>query len=161
MLHCRGLSITCYSMDRVQSDGLWSMFDPTDVPELAGASGHEFARLYGVYEERGLAMRTTTARSLMRRIILSQIETGTPFMLYSDSINGASFDPVHARASANARQRKTTNHTLAPSIPRTCAPRLCRLHRRPGRQYASWRRSCCRCLSEGTGPWTWTGSARR
>ncbi|KAI0710262.1 alpha subunit of ribonucleoside diphosphate reductase [Earliella scabrosa] len=74
-------------MERVQVDGMWSMFDPLDVPELADVHGAEFSRLYMEYEEKGVAARATSARSLMRRIIHAQIESGTPFVLYGDSIN--------------------------------------------------------------------------
>lgn len=74
-------------MERVKSDGDWSLFSPDEVPRLSGAYGEEFKALYEEYEEKDLAMRKMKARKLWMQILESQTETGMPFMLYKDACN--------------------------------------------------------------------------
>ena len=78
-------------MQRVESDGDWSLFSPDEAPGLSDAydspEDKAFTRLYESYEAQGLARKTIKARKLMDAILTAQIETGTPYMLYKDPAN--------------------------------------------------------------------------
>ncbi len=74
-------------MERVKSDGQWSMFCPNECPGLYDAYGTEFNELYTKYEREGKARETIKAQELWFAILESQIETGTPYMLYKDAAN--------------------------------------------------------------------------
>ncbi len=74
-------------MQRVEDDGEWSLFCPNEAPGLADVVGDEFARLYESYEAKGKARKTLKAQELWFAILESQIETGTPYMLYKDACN--------------------------------------------------------------------------
>jgi ribonucleoside-diphosphate reductase alpha chain len=78
-------------MQRVESDGDWSLFSPDEAPGLSDAydspEDKAFTRLYESYEQQGLARKTIKARKLMDAILTAQIETGTPYMLYKDAAN--------------------------------------------------------------------------
>lgn len=77
-------------MKRVESGGQWSLFDPATCPGLNGTWGDEYEALYGRYEAEGLAVRTLPAQDLWFEILRSQIETGTPYVLYKDACNAKS-----------------------------------------------------------------------
>ena len=74
-------------MNRVQNNGQWSLFCPNEAPGLDEVYGEKFNSLYEKYERDGLARQTIPAQKLWRAIIESQIETGTPYMLYKDACN--------------------------------------------------------------------------
>ena len=74
-------------MERVEVDGDWSLFCPNEAKGLADVYGEEFKTLYTKYENDGLARKTIKARDLWSSIMESQIETGTPYMLYKDACN--------------------------------------------------------------------------
>jgi len=74
-------------MERVKADGQWSLFDPNECPGLYDAFGGEFEALYHKYEEEGKARKTMKAQELWFAILESQIETGTPYILYKDAAN--------------------------------------------------------------------------
>jgi ribonucleoside-diphosphate reductase alpha chain len=74
-------------MKRVEEDGMWSLFCPHECPGLPETYGAEFEMLYKKYEDSGKALRTIRAQDLWFAILESQIETGSPYMLYKDSIN--------------------------------------------------------------------------
>lgn len=74
-------------MKRVETDGTWSFFCPNKAPGLHDCFGEKFEALYEKYEQEGRAARTMKARDLWFKIIQSQIETGSPFMLFKDSAN--------------------------------------------------------------------------
>ena len=74
-------------MERVQEDGQWSLFCPNECPDLHDSYGESFNMLYKEYEAKGLARKTVPARDLWDAIITSQVETGTPYMLYKDACN--------------------------------------------------------------------------
>jgi len=74
-------------MKRVESDGEWSLMCPDKCPGLHEVWGEEFEALYEKYENEGRATKTIKAQSLWYAIIESQIETGTPYMLYKDACN--------------------------------------------------------------------------
>ncbi|CAN1288152.1 Ribonucleoside-diphosphate reductase large subunit, partial [Linum perenne] len=74
-------------MERVQSNGTWSLFCPNEAPGLADCWGKEFEELYTKYERNGKAKKVVQAQSLWFEILTSQIETGTPYMLFKDTCN--------------------------------------------------------------------------
>lgn len=74
-------------MQRVESDGQWSLFCPHEAPGLHECWGEEFEKLYHQYEQEGRARRTVKAQDLWFAILDAQIETGTPYLLYKDSAN--------------------------------------------------------------------------
>ncbi len=74
-------------MKRVESNGDWSLFSPDVAPDLCDCHGEEFERLYEKYEKEGKARRTVKAQELWFEVLESQIETGTPYILYKDHAN--------------------------------------------------------------------------
>ncbi|MCH7411781.1 ribonucleoside-diphosphate reductase subunit alpha [Belliella sp. DSM 111904] len=74
-------------MKRVEQNETWSLFCPNEAPGLADCYGAEFEKLYEKYEREGLARETVKAQELWFEILESQIETGTPYMLYKDAAN--------------------------------------------------------------------------
>ena len=74
-------------MERVQENADWSFFCPNECPGLQDAYGDEFKKLYESYEAQGLARETVPARTVWDKVVESQIETGTPYMLYKDAAN--------------------------------------------------------------------------
>lgn len=77
-------------MQRVEANGEWSLFCPNEAPGLSDCFGAEFEALYTKYEADGKARKTIKAQDLWFKILDSQIETGTPYMLYKDAANGKS-----------------------------------------------------------------------
>lgn len=82
-----GLWVPDLFMERVEQDSNWSLFCPSVCPGLSDVWGEEFKELYTSYEVSGKASKTIKARDLWDRIVISQIETGTPYMLYKDACN--------------------------------------------------------------------------
>ncbi len=74
-------------MQRVEADEIWSLFCPSEAPGLADVYGKEFETLYTGYEAKGLARKTIKARTLWYQILETQMETGTPYLLYKDPAN--------------------------------------------------------------------------
>ena len=74
-------------MERVMSNGKWTLFCSDSAPGLSDCWGEEFRKLYEGYEKEGRGIRTIEAQQLWFKIIESQIETGTPYMLYKDACN--------------------------------------------------------------------------
>ena len=74
-------------MERVKEDGEWSLFCPNECPNLHDTYGGEFEALYHKYEAEGMARKTIKAQDLWFAILESQIETGTPYILYKDAAN--------------------------------------------------------------------------
>ena len=74
-------------MARVQADGEWSLFCPHECPGLDDCWGEAFETLYTRYEAEGKARRVIKAQELWFAILESQIETGTPYILYKDHAN--------------------------------------------------------------------------
>ena len=74
-------------MKRVEADGEWSLFCPNEAQNLHTTHGAEFEALYTKYEQEGRAKKTIHARELWNAILESQIETGTPYVLYKDAAN--------------------------------------------------------------------------
>ncbi len=74
-------------MKRVQEDAKWTLMCPNECPGLYDVYGEEFERMYEAYEAAGKGRKTIKARELWEKILESQIETGTPYMLYKDAAN--------------------------------------------------------------------------
>ncbi len=74
-------------MQRVKENGKWSLFCPNEAPGLHDCYGGEFEALYHKYEQEGRARKTINAQELWFAILESQIETGTPYILYKDACN--------------------------------------------------------------------------
>jgi len=74
-------------MQRVENNEMWSLFCPNEAPGLAEVWGEEFERLYDKYEKEGKFRKQVKAQDLWFEILESQIETGTPYILYKDAAN--------------------------------------------------------------------------
>lgn len=74
-------------MERVKNNENWSLFCPNEAPGLCDTYGGEFEALYHQYEREGRARKVVRAQDIWSAIIESQIETGTPYMLYKDAAN--------------------------------------------------------------------------
>merc|ERR1712200_245974 len=74
-------------MKRVEADGDWCLMCPDQSPGLHEVWGDEFENLFEQYEKEGRARKSVKAQKLWYAIIESQIETGTPYMLYKDACN--------------------------------------------------------------------------
>ncbi|WP_420317745.1 ribonucleoside-diphosphate reductase subunit alpha [Ekhidna sp.] len=74
-------------MERVESNGDWTIMSPDECPGLYEAYGDEFKALYEKYEREGKGRKTIKAQDLWFEILEAQIETGTPYMLYKDAAN--------------------------------------------------------------------------
>lgn len=74
-------------MKRVEEDSTWTLMCPNECPGLYEVYGEEFEKLYLSYEAAGKGRKTVKAREIWEKILESQIETGTPYMLYKDAAN--------------------------------------------------------------------------
>ena len=74
-------------MKRVVDNGDWTLFCPSEAPGLSDCYGDEFVTLYEKYEKAGVGRKTIKAQKLWFDILDSQIETGTPYLVYKDACN--------------------------------------------------------------------------
>ena len=74
-------------MNRVKNNEEWSLFSSDECPNLENVYGKEYEELYLKYEREGKARKTISAQQLWFKICISQIETGTPYLLFKDSVN--------------------------------------------------------------------------
>jgi ribonucleoside-diphosphate reductase alpha subunit len=74
-------------MEKVKADAEWVLFCPHKCPDLADYYGEEFVDLYNKYVKEGKGTKTVKARDLWFKILDSQMETGTPYLLYKDASN--------------------------------------------------------------------------
>ena len=74
-------------MKRVRENGNWTLMCPHECPGLPNVYGEDFNKLYTKYESEGKGRSTIPAQELWFKILESQIETGTPYMLYKDACN--------------------------------------------------------------------------
>ena len=74
-------------MQRVENNEMWSLFCPNEAPGLADVWGEDFERLYLKYESENKFRRQVKAQDLWFEVLESQIETGTPYILYKDAAN--------------------------------------------------------------------------
>ena len=74
-------------MERVEKNQPWTLFCPSEAPGLAEVYGDEFRALYEKYEKEGRGRKQIDAQKLWFKVLDSQIETGTPYLLYKDAAN--------------------------------------------------------------------------
>ena len=74
-------------MERVEKNEPWTLFCPSEAPGLADVYGDEFKALYEKYEKEGRGRKQIDAQKLWFKVLDSQIETGTPYLLYKDAAN--------------------------------------------------------------------------
>ena len=74
-------------MERVEKNEPWTLFCPSEAPGLAEVYGDEFRALYEKYEKEGRGRKQIDAQKLWFKVLDSQIETGTPYLLYKDAVN--------------------------------------------------------------------------
>ena len=74
-------------MERVKTNDVWSLMCPNDCGSLSDLYGDQFKQLYEMYEQEGRYIKQVDARKLWNAILTSQIETGTPYLLYKDACN--------------------------------------------------------------------------
>lgn len=74
-------------MQRVENNEMWSLFCPNEAPGLADVWGEDFERLYHKYESENKFRKQVKAQDLWFEVLESQIETGTPYILYKDAAN--------------------------------------------------------------------------
>lgn len=77
-------------MKRIEENGKWSLFCPNEAKGLQDVWGPEFEALYTKYEQEGKFRKQVNAQELWFAILTSQVETGTPYMLYKDACNSKS-----------------------------------------------------------------------
>ena len=74
-------------MQRVEANAEWTLMCPNECPDLYKKHDKEFEEAYLAFEAQGKGRKTIKARDLWEKILESQIETGTPYMLYKDAAN--------------------------------------------------------------------------
>jgi len=74
-------------MNRVKTDGTWTLMCPDECPGLSDVYGEEFEALYCKYETEGKGRVTVKARELWFKVLDAQMETGTPYLCYKDAAN--------------------------------------------------------------------------
>lgn len=77
-------------MRRLKAGQQWSLFCPHQCPGLVDTHGAEFDELYSMYEQQGKAVHTIQTTELWRLMLVSQLETGTPYVLFKDHVNNRS-----------------------------------------------------------------------
>ena len=77
-------------MERVRDDKEWTLVCPNECQTLSNVYGEQFNHLYLELERKGRGVQTVSARKLWNAILTSQIETGTPYLLYKDACNSKS-----------------------------------------------------------------------
>ncbi len=93
-----GVCIPDYFMEQVEKRGDWYLFDPHEVREVMGFSLEDFydeekgngswrKKYLQCIENERLSKKKVPAIEIMKRIMISQLETGTPFMFYRDEVN--------------------------------------------------------------------------
>ena len=74
-------------MERVETDAMWTLFCPNEAPGLADVWGEKFNELYLRYEREGRGRKQVSAQKLWFSMLDSQMETGTPYILFKDACN--------------------------------------------------------------------------
>jgi ribonucleoside-diphosphate reductase alpha chain len=77
-------------MERVEEDSNWTLMCPNECPGLADVSSQQFVELYSKYEKEGRGRKSVPAKKIWQLILDSQIQTGTPYLLYKDAVNSKS-----------------------------------------------------------------------
>jgi ribonucleoside-diphosphate reductase alpha subunit len=74
-------------MERVKTNGDWTLMCPDECPGLADVYGNDFNELYEKYEKEGKGRKSVKARDLWFKMLDAQMETGTPYILFKDAAN--------------------------------------------------------------------------
>jgi len=116
-------------IERVKSDGMWSLMCPDECPGLNLVHSQEFNELYEKYEKEGRFKRQVKARDLWKHILISQTETGFPYMLFKDSANAKSNQKNlgtirSSNLCAEIIQYSDENETSVCNISSICLPRF-------------------------------------
>lgn len=74
-------------MQRVEEDGIWSLFDPKELPELTDTYGKEFEEIYTRAEREARYMKQVQARDLYSRMMKTLAQTGNGWMTFKDQSN--------------------------------------------------------------------------
>ena len=74
-------------MERIKTNGKWTLMCPDECPGLSNVYGQDFVDLYTKYEEEGKGRISLNARDVWYKILDAQMETGTPYLLYKDACN--------------------------------------------------------------------------
>ena len=82
-----GLMISDIFMERVDNDEMWSLFSPSDVPNLHTTWGDEHREIYLKAEKDKLWIKQMPARALWQHVVESQMLSGAPYLVYKDSVN--------------------------------------------------------------------------
>ena len=82
-----GLWIPDLFMEKVKNDDKWHLFCPDKCNNLSDKYGTEFEELYNKYVNEKKYTKEINARQLWYHILDSQMETGTPYLLYKDAAN--------------------------------------------------------------------------
>ena len=77
-------------MEKVEKDEEWHLMCPHECPGLPDVYGEAFNELYRTYVAQGRFKKAVKARLVWDAILKSQVETGTPYMCYKDSVNAKS-----------------------------------------------------------------------
>jgi ribonucleoside-diphosphate reductase alpha chain len=86
-----GLMINDLFMERVKNNETWSLFCPSDCPDLVRLYGQEFSLRYVEYEEtKSIRKKTFLARKIFQTILTTQAETGLPYILFKNAVNSKS-----------------------------------------------------------------------
>ena len=94
-------------MERVKTNGTWTLMCPDECPGLADVYGPAFKELYEKYEKEGKGRTTVQARELWFKVLDAQMETGTPYLCYKDAAN-------HKSNQKNVGVIKSSNLCVAP-----------------------------------------------
>ena len=100
-------------MKRVEADQEWSLFDPDECKGLNDTYGDEYEELYLKYESEGRERKKIPARKIWNYVLTSQIETGTPYITFKDSVN---------KKSNQKNIGVITNSNLCNEIVQYCSP---------------------------------------
>ncbi len=84
------------SMQRLRSKESWSLFDPLEVPLLLTTTGAAFTTAYEEYERTVVPLERVPSRDLWNVVCRAQQESGTPFLMYQDNINGERCCPTRS-----------------------------------------------------------------
>ncbi len=109
-------------MRRVMEKGTWTLFSPSNVPDLHDLFGAEFEKAYVAYEAKAASgelkpSKTVQATDLWRKILTMLFETGHPWITFKDACNvalapatrwrGALVQPVHGNHAQHQRHRNS------------------------------------------------------
>ena len=99
-------------MRRVEENGMWSLFCPNKCQDLCELYGEEFDKKYMEYEEQGIYTKQISAQKLWFSVLNTQIETGTPYLLYKDACNMKSNQKNLGTIKSSISRRRISFHSL-------------------------------------------------